>query len=267
MDQTTTKILFSFDKTVNSEEILQAAVAIARKSNSSLHYILTEESASLGSGREEDVVKDFKMKHGVQLEISNFPGNFWKGLSIAVDNLKATLVVAGAVPAKAGILGGGMSAKIDKLYCNMLYLNPNAKWQTPIDLVVPVDSNSETRQKFFAASYWAKLYYSNVTILGIPKSDKGDDAKLGHVYAIQGNNYMIEKGLKTKLVDLGATTDVIKSIIDHTKDLRSKWITVMGNNSEGILRVSAIQTICEDATCPLLVIPYREPIGMGGSGY
>ena len=90
MDKTATKILFSFDKTVNSEETLQAAVAIARKSNSSLHYILTEESALLGSGSEEDVVKDFKLKHGVQLEISKFPGNFWKGLAQAVEKLKAT---------------------------------------------------------------------------------------------------------------------------------------------------------------------------------
>lgn len=87
-----------------------------------------------------------------------------------------------------------------------------------------------------------------------------------HVYAIQANNYMVEKGLRTKVVNLGVTTEVVKSILDQSKDLRSKWITVMGNR-EGMLRVSAIQTICENTTCPLLVIPYREPIGMGGSGY
>jgi hypothetical protein len=87
MDKTATKILFSFDKTVNSEETLQAAVAIARKSNSSLHYILTEESASLGSGSEEDVVKDFKLKPGVQLEISNFPGNFWNSSSKTMNSV------------------------------------------------------------------------------------------------------------------------------------------------------------------------------------
>jgi nucleotide-binding universal stress UspA family protein len=266
MDKTATKILFSFDKTVHSEETLQAAVAIARKSNSSLHYILTEESASLGSGSEEDVVKDFKLKHGVQLEISNFPGNFWKGLSTAVEKLKATFVVVGTIPAKAGLLGGGMSAKIDKLDCNMLFLNPNTKWQTPVDLVVPVDSSSETRQKFSPASHWAKLFYSNVTVLEVKKSDKGEDAKMSRVYAIQGNNYMVEKGLRTKVEDLGVTPDVVSAVLAHANNLRSKWITVMGN-SEGMLRVSAIQKICEEATCPLLVIPYREPIGLGGSGY
>jgi len=266
MDKTATKILFSFDKTVHSEETLQAAVAIARKSNSSLHYILTEESASLGSGSEEDVVKDFKLKHGVQLEISNFPGNFWKGLSVAAEKLKATFVIVGATPAKAGLLSGGMSAKIDKLDCNMLFLNPNTKWQTPIDLVMPVDSSSETRQKFSPASHWAKLFYSNVTVLEVKKSDKGDDTKMSHVYAIQGNNYMVEKGLRTKVIDLGVTTEIVNVILAHSNNLRSKWITVMGN-SEGMLRVSAIQTICEDATCPLLVVPYREPIGLGGSGY
>jgi hypothetical protein len=227
---------------------------------------LTEESASLESGSEEDVVKSFKLKHGVQLEISNFPGNFWKGLSSAVEKLKATFIVVGASPAKAGLLGGGMSAKIDKLDCNMLFLNPTTKWQTPIDLVVPVDSSSETRQKFSPASHWAKLFYANVTILEVKKSDKGEDAKMSHVYAIQGNNYMVEKGLRTKVVDLGVTTEVVKSILNHSKDLQSKWITVMGN-SEGMLRVSAIQTICEAATCPLLLVPYREPIGLGGSGY
>jgi nucleotide-binding universal stress UspA family protein len=266
MDKTATKILFSFDKTVNSEETLQAAVAIARKSNSSLHYILTEESALLGSGSEEDVVKDFKLKHGVQLEISKFPGNFWKGLAQAVEKLKATFVVVGATPAKAGLLGGGMSAKVDKLDCNMLFLNQNAKWQTPVDLVVPVDSSSETRQKFSPASHWAKLFYSNVTVLEVKKSDKGDDAKMSHVFAIQGNNYMVEKGLRTKVVELGVNAEVVSAVIEHTNNLRSKWITVMGN-SEGILRVSAIQKICEDATCPLLIVPYREPIGLGGSGY
>jgi len=266
MDKTATKILFSFDKTVIADETLQAAVAIARKSNSSLHYILTEESASLGSGSEEDVVKDFKLKHGVQLEISKFSGNFWKGISSAVEKLNATFVVIGATPAKTGLLGGGMSAKVVKLDCNMLYLNQNTKWQTPIDLVLPVDSNSESRQKFSPASYWAKLFYSNVTVLEVKKSDKGEDAKMSHVYAIQGNNYMVEKGLRTKFVDLGVSSEVVKSILNHSSNLRSKWITVMGN-SDGMLKVSATQTICEEATCPLLLVPYREPTGLGGSGY
>ena len=266
MDKTATKILFSIDKTVNSEETLQAAIAIARKSRCSLHYIVTDESASLGSGSVDAVAKDFKLKHGVDLEILNFSGNFWKGLSTAVEKLGATFCVVGAVPVKPGLLGGGMSSKIEKLDCTMLYLNQNAKWQTPIDMVVPVDSSSETRQKFFPVSYWAKLFYSNVMVLEIKKSDKGEDAKMSHVYAIQGNNYMVEKGLRTKIVEVEVTDNLVGSVLGEANKLRSRWISVMGN-SEGLLRAGAIQTTCEEAICPLLVVPYREPVGLGGSGY
>ena len=54
MDKTATKILFSFDKFVNSEEVIQAGVAVARKSMASLEYIMTDESGSIGSGSGDD---------------------------------------------------------------------------------------------------------------------------------------------------------------------------------------------------------------------
>lgn len=265
MDKTDTKILFSFDKFVNSEEVIQAAVAVARKSMASLEYIMTDESGALGSGG-GDVIGDFKLKHGVQLEISTYPGTFWKALAKAAEKLAATIVVAGSQPAKAGLLGGGMTSKVDAFTCSILYLNEKAKWQIPNDILMPLDTSSETRQKFFHVSHWAKLFYANVEVIGLKKSDKGEDAKMSHIYTIQGHNYMVEKGIRTSTTEMEPTLDIVASLLKHSETFRSKWMSVL-SNAEGAFRISAFQKVCEEATFPLLIVPYHEPIGMGGSGY
>lgn len=266
MDKTATKILFSFDKFVNSEEVIQAAVAVARKSNASLEYIMTDESGSIESGSGDDVIRDFKLKHGVQLEVSKYPGTFWRALAKAAEKLVATLVVAGSQPAKSGLLGGGMTSKVDGFTCSVLYLNDKTKWVAPTDILMPLDSNSETRQKFFPVSHWAKLFYANVEVIGLKKSDKGDDAKMSHIYTIQGHNYMVEKGIRTKTTEMEATPDIVAALLKHSESYKSKWMSVL-SNAEGVFRISAFQKVCEDATCPLLIVPYHEPVGLGGSGY
>lgn len=266
MDKTATKILFSFDKFVNSEEVIQAAVAVARKSMASLEYIMTDESESIGSGSGDDVTREFQLKHGVQLEISTYPGTFWKALAKAAEKLAATLVVVGSQPAKAGLLGGGMTSKVDGFTCSILYFNEKTKWQVPNDILMPLDSNSETRQKFFPVSHWAKLFYANVEVIGLKKSEKGDDAKMSHIYTIQGHNYMVENGIRTKTTEMEPTVDIVAALLKHSETFRSKWMSVL-SNAEGVFRVSAFQKVCEEATCPLLIVPYHEPIGLGGSGY
>ena len=264
MDKTTTKILFSIDKFVNVEEVLQAATNVAKRSLVSLHYIQTDDSISLGNS--EDVQKDFKMKYNLDLEITKESGNFWKALNKAAEKFSATLVVAGAEVTKSGLLGGGMIGKVAGFSCPVLYLNKNSKWETPNDIVMPLDSNSETRQKFFHVAHYAKLFYATVNVLGVKRSATGEDAKMSHIYAVQGHNYMVERGLRTTVTESDATSDIVSVCLNFASNYRSKWISVL-NNAEGILKVSAFQKICEEANCPLLIVPYKEPVGLGGSGY
>jgi len=265
MDKTTTKILFSIDKFVNSEEVLQAAVAVAKRSMVSLEYIMTDESFSLGNDS-DDVKRNFKSKYGVELGILNESGTFWKALTKASEKHAATLVVVGAQVTKASLLGGGMTSKVAGFSCPVLYLNASSKWETPNDMLMPLDGNSETRQKFFPVAHWAKIFYSNVNVVGVKRSNGGDEAKMSHIYAIQGHNYMVEKGLRTTVTELEANPDIVGICLKHAENFRSKWMSVL-NNADGILRVSAFQKICEEATFPLLIVSYKEPVGLGGSGY
>jgi hypothetical protein len=62
------------------------------------------------------------------------------------------------------------------------------------------------------------------------------------------------------------TLDIVASLLKHSETFRSKWMSVL-SNAEGAFRISAFQKVCEEATFPLLIVPYHEPIGMGGSGY
>ncbi len=266
MDKTTTKILFSIDKFVNAEEVLQAAVAVAKRSMVALEYVQTDDSISLGSGHQDDVKREFKSKHGVELGITIEPGGFWKSLTKAAEKLGATLVVIGAQAVKSGLLGGGMTSKVSGFDCPVLYLNSNSTWQTPNDIIMPVDWNSETRQKFSPVAHWAKVFYSNVHVIGVKRTEGGEEAKMSHIYAIQGHNHMVEKGLRPKIEELEANSDIVATCMNYTNTCRSKWLSVL-NTSEGILRVSAFQKVCEEATFPLLIVPYREPVGLGGSGY
>lgn len=266
MDKKTTKILFSIDKNVPSQDTLEAALFLSKKSNLSLTYVQTSDSIDLTNGQElANYQSEFKRANFKDLEYIKQGGPFWKTLAKVADEQDCNMVIAGAACVKPGFLGGGMAATVDPFNSAILYLNAETRWAAPSTIVMPLDGQSETRQKFYRVSEWAQITRSKVHVLGVSTPSDKEDERYVHTYSIQGQGYMEERRIKASIEEV-ASKHCAEVIIERSNSMKPCWISAV-SNTEGIFKTSAFQSVCEKASVPVLIMPYKEISGMGGVGY
>lgn len=266
MDKKTTRILFSIDKNVQFEHALNAALHISKKANLSLTYVQTSDSYNLLGNMDMDSFKtDFKRTHFKDIEYLKSEGPLWKTLAKVADEQDCNMVVVGASCVKTGFLGGGMTSTVDPFKGTVLFLNAISKWEVPNTILMPLDGQSETRQKFYRVFEWAQIVHSSVHVYGVSSPSDKEDTRYVHAYALQGKNYMEERKVKTTLEEVSAK-DVAQHILERSQQLRPCWISAV-SNSEGVFKTSAFQKVCENSEVPVLIMPFKEISGMGGVGY
>lgn len=266
MDKTNT-IFFTIDKKAPAEEMLLAAAFVARTSRMTLNFVQTDDSGHLMEGGMDAAVTYFKQQ-GLELNLVKQSGNLWSAMRKVCDKEKAGLAIVGAEVSPMGLmgLGGGMSSKVDGFECPVLYLTDRTKWQTPNTILMPLDSNSETRQKFTPVAKWAKLLYSKVLVFGVRTADSGEEKSRNQIYAVQGNNYMVERGINVDMLDYRIGPDLAKEVLSVASNYSNSWLAVLSNKDRAI-GAGSFQLVCEKTNMPLMVIPYTEAGVAGGSGY
>lgn len=253
MDKKNTSVLFTIDKNHPLEPALTAAKSLARKTQGKLTYVQTDESLAV------------EPQFGA-FEVIRASGTLWKSMSKISQEQGVKMVLISAPPQKAGLLGGGMTALIKSFdKCRIVYLNQNQNWVEPRNMLMPIDGNSETRQKLFATSDWAKNYYSLVTVLGVSNPKDKEDQKYSHLYALQAKIYMEERKINVKLEEV-QNKSCADAVLAKSNELPNCWIAAV-SNSEGTFKTSAFQTVCEQAKVPILISQYQEVVGTGSVGY
>lgn len=266
MDKKTTRILFSIDQNVQFEHALNAALYISKKANLTLTYVQTSDSYNwLGNTDMDSFKADFKRTHFKDIEYLKSEGPFWRTLAKVADEQDCNMVVVGAHCVKPGFLGGGMSPTVNAFNGTVLFLNATTKWENPNTILMPLDGQSETRQKFYRVSEWAQITRSAIHVHGVSSPSDKEDMRYVHAYALQGKNYMEERKIKTTMEEV-SSKETAQSILDRSHQLRPCWISAV-SNSEGVFKTSAFQKVCEKSEVPVLIIPYMEISGMGGVGY
>jgi len=266
MDKKTTRILFSIDKKVASQDALAAAIYLSKKSNLSLTYVETSDSWDITNG--QDLLgfqTEFKRKNFKDLEYIKQEGPFWKTLAKVAQEQDCNMVVAGAEVVKSGLFGGGMSDTVDAFNSAILYLNNNTKWIEPKVILMPLDGNSETRQKFYRVSEWAQITRSKIHVLGVSHPSDKEDERYVHTYSLQGQTYMEERKIKTTLEEV-SSKDCASVILERAQSIDPCWVSAV-SNTEGVFKTSAFQKVCEKSNVPVLIMPFKEISGMGGVGY
>jgi hypothetical protein len=266
MDKKTTRIVFSIEKTVSPKSTLDAAIYLSKKSNLSLTYVLTSDSYDLSEGKNEAEFKaDFKRTYFKEIELVKMEGSFWKGLSKFADDKNSNVLIIGAKCVKAGFFGGGMAATVDAFHGALLFLNEHTLWEEPRTIIMPLDGQSETRQKFYRVAELAQITRAKVHVLGVSNPSDKDDARYVHTYSFQGKVYMEERKINANIEEI-ASKDCAQTIIEKANQSKPCWISAV-SNTEGVFKTSAFQKVCELATVPVLIMPYKEISGMGGVGY
>lgn len=253
MDEKNTSILFTIDKNYQLEPALTAAKSLARKSQGKLMYVQTDESLALDP------------QAGV-FEVIRTSGTLWKSMAKVTQEQGVKMALVSAPTQKGGLLGGGMAACVrgfDK--CRVVFLNHNQNWVEPRNILLPIDGNSETRQKLFATSDWAKNYLSVVNVLGISSPKDKEDQKYVHMYSLQAKIYMEERNIKVNLEEV-QNKSCSDAVTEKLSQLSNTWVAVV-SNLDGAFKTSAFQQVCESANAPILISPYQEVVGTGSVGY
>lgn len=253
MDEKSTNILFTIDKNHQLEPALTGAKSLARKSQGKLFYIQTDESLAV------------EPQIGV-FEVIRIASTLWKGMSQLAQEKAVKMVLISAPFQKGGLFGGGMAACIKNFdKCRVVYLNQNQNWVEPRNILLPIDGNSETRQKLFATSDWAKNYLSTVNVLGVSSPKDKDDQHYAHMYSLQAKVYMEERKINVKLSEV-QSKNCAETVISVSNETPNCWISVV-SNTEGAFKTSAFQQVCELTNVPLLISPFQEVVGTGSVGY
>lgn len=267
MDENTTqKIYFSFDGTVNHAVVREAIAYLGRTFRLPMKWVRGSDTGSFDQLGVDEVEKDFRLRYGISLEVQNEKGNCWQAMQAVVKKEKPFLTVIASEVQQEGLLGGGMRSWTMKINVPILYLNSDAQWQNPDMLFMPLDSASETRQKFGTVAQIASKTRSMVAVKGILRKNDAEEMRHLRVYVVQANNFMVDRGIFVKDLDVSVAHDLVSDIMNSAMELRCKWLCIL-SNPEGGFKKSCFQQLCENAGFPLLLIPFQEVIGTGGSGY
>jgi len=266
MDRNSTKIFFSFDKSANSSVVLESVSYLAMRTRQELVWVRSAETGEFENLGVDDAIQHFRMRYGASLSIREVNSPIWESMQAATKDEDPYLLMVSSVIVKEGLLQSGMRGKVGKQKCAVLYLNPDATWQTPDRILLPLDSASETRQKLPIVARIAEACFSQVTYFGVQKKKSEEDARHVRVYLVQANNYMVDRNIRVDDLDVHVSEDIASEVVNISMKYPKKWLAIL-SNSEGGLKKTAFQTICENSGFPLLLVPHKEIVGTGGSGY
>lgn len=264
MEETTTKILFTSDSSQNQQTISDAILSVARRFKGELIWLQNATNAEIAQA----LVDDLKKRAYRDLSIIGHSGEFWSSTAKHANDIKAEMTFVFAQPKLPGLIGGGMAACVSKFNNPMIYLNPESKWIEPRNLLMLLDSNSESRQKFYRVSVLAKLFGSKVHVLALSTAKDKETVKYLFAYSGQGFNYMIQKGIPCTELDPQEGVDMVSAVLEEVEKIRDCWVSSMNEtDGAGFMKAGPFQQYCVQLRVPLMACAVQEIVGSGGSGY
>lgn len=264
MEETTTKILFTSDSTQNQQTICDAIFSVARRFKGELIWLQNAANA----GITQALVDDLKKRVYRDLTILEKSGEFWSTSAKTANDINAEMTFVFAEPKVPGLMGGGMAACVSKFKNPMIFFNHQTKWVEPRNILMLLDSNSESRQKFYRVSVLAKMYGAKVTVFSLSSSKDAETVKYLYAYSGQGFNYMIQKGIPSTELDPKEGVEMVSTVLDELGKIRDCWVSSMNEtDGGGFMKAGPFQQYCAQLQVPLMACAVQEIVGSGGSGY
>jgi hypothetical protein len=264
MEETLTKILFTSDSTQHLKTIGDAMVSVARRFKGDLLWLETAANAELTNA----LVDDLKKRAYRELTVVKKSGEFWSVAAKTSKEFKVEMVVVSAASKSGSMLGGGMSGCIAKFEVPVIYLNEQANWVEPKNILMLLDSTSESRQKFYRVSKLAKAFFAKVHVFALSNKKDNETVRYLNAYSGQAVNYMVKHGVSVAELDVAAGVDMKDAIFSAMSSLNDCWVASMNQtDGSGFMKTSPFQHLCNDSAGPVMACSVQEVIGMGGSGY
>ncbi len=264
MEETLTKILFTSDSTQHQKTLGDAMVSVARRFKGDLLWLETAANAELTNA----LVDDLKKRAYRELTIVKKSGDFWSVAAKTSKEFKVEMTVIAAASKSGSMLGGGMAGCVSKFETPVIYLNPEAGWVDPKNILMLLDSTSESRQKFYRVSKLAKAFFAKVHVFALSNKKDNETVRYLNAYSTQAFNYMAKHGVMVSELEVAAGVDMKEAIFSAMSTLNDCWVASMNEtDGSGFMKTSPFQHLCNESKGPLMACAVQEVVGMGGSGY
>lgn len=178
----------------------------------------------------QDAFQTFGLQLSQQTEAANH-----KNISKIVSDTPPDLLIISTKSdgSNGGIVSSSDAIKIIDHFERMVLTVPcNGKKFDLSNIIVPIDTSFETRQKTPYALTMAKVFNSTLHVVGV-SNDTGKDAEVAvKNYSRQVSNHIEEKGFRCKL-DMRLGGNPTEQIIQYAKEHNAGMIIIMTEQETG----------------------------------
>ena len=176
------EIIVGIDFSKGSECAIELAIDIANKmrKNIKLVYVISQSGEDMSMEEVDRKIKDLIVKYadkfvGGEFKYEVFKGKVSEKLAMVAKQEKAAYVVVGTHGTSGyekDWIGRNAYKTIEETECPVLTIRENFNFNKDLEnIVVPIDSSMDTRQKLPYAAKIAKLFNSKIHVLGLYTSE------------------------------------------------------------------------------------------------
>ena len=231
----------------------------------SLYPDTSSENRNEAKKRFDEILVNFsrRMGKGLKMEYKLRKGKIYHEVDMVAKNTGAGLIITGS----HGISGfeeywiGSNAFKIvTYANCPVITVRPDFNIRKSIQrILVPIDNSPETIQKLPHVARLAKLFKSEVHVVGTHSSHLSSIQHLAEKYVQQATSYLFSHGLHC-IEDNIVSTDITKAVLHYAEDVKADLISIMTEQETpaNILLGPHAQQLINQSMIPVLSIHQQE---------
>jgi nucleotide-binding universal stress UspA family protein len=283
MHRTFDKILVPMDLSTTSILALDHALYLAKEFKSELHLLHVKETPTVNnfihsifrkklketeidtefvSARFQEYINDFQSKHGVTTIGKFLEGTVYIQVLNYAKQISAGLICMGTHGSKGvdNFIGGSNTFRVvNQAKCPVLSVHANSGTKGIKDIVLPLDSSRDTREKVDDAIYIAKQFNSTIHVVGV--STSGNDMILNRLRMVakQVENYIKEDKIATTF-GFKTGKNLASISLEYAKEKEADLIIIMTEqeSSAGFLAGPYSQQMINESDVPILSVRPKD---------
>lgn len=238
------KIIVGVDFSKGSDLATELAIDIAKHFNDSLQFVGVNEG-KLSEEKLWEEIHNHETQHiqdlnGLTLEYLPKTGEITDAICEQAKKEKASLVIVGSnvtAGLQKRLLGQGTYSIIDKSLSPVLCLREDFDYHSDFkDILLPIDSSDESRQKVPMAIRFAKAYGSTIHVLGVNKTSVEEGRAIVKNYATQTKNYIEKLGITCTLEIKDVVDSVSATILAYAHSVCADLLIMMAECGMSMIR-------------------------------
>lgn len=263
-------IVVGFDFSSGSANAVDLAIDIANRWHADIHLVYVkernEDEAPIRAEIEQRIEAVRHLFKGIDMLYFIREGKVPSELAAQAEADNSTMIIVGTHGMsglkKSRIIGINTYHTITEAKVPVLSVMEDYDFNKQLEnIVLPIDSTANTRQKANIAEKFAQAFGSTVHILGLHTSDTKDIQALVKNYAHQVGKHLAAREIRytTKFVD--AHKNITQSTLDYAAESKADMIVIMTEQEKSfsnLLMGSFAQQMLNNSTIPVLSVQPKQ---------